>query len=201
MRMDLVRHGRTAGNLRGAYVGRGDEPLLAEWVPAKAVPAPGAVYSSPLRRCLQTAALLYPAAQPVCLQALIERDFGELEGKTHAEIIRLPGFAEWGMTERSMPFPGGEEMDAFLARSMGAVWQVLQAAEGAGQEHVAAVTHGGVIMAAMHMLHPQSAYHDWRCPNAAGYRLHWRGRTLTRWEPLHFGVGENREGSGPCGEG
>ncbi len=64
MEILLVRHGMTAGNREGRYIGRTDEPLLAESAeilrqsPYRSF-HPEIVYSSPLLRCRRTAELLF----------------------------------------------------------------------------------------------------------------------------------------------
>ena len=64
----LVRHGKTAGNLEGRYIGsRTDEPLceegiraLEEKAQAGIYPPVNVVYASPMIRCRQTAKILWP---------------------------------------------------------------------------------------------------------------------------------------------
>ena len=67
-RLELVRHAMTQGNLEGRWLGTTDQPLGPEGVAlakanvrsTKAVPR--RVWTSPLGRCRETAALLYPGA-------------------------------------------------------------------------------------------------------------------------------------------
>lgn len=80
----LIRHGVTAGNLQGRYIGcRTDESLCPEWIGAlrecRYPPVPR-VFSSPMRRCLETAALLYPGVKPEIVEDFRECDFGVFEG-------------------------------------------------------------------------------------------------------------------------
>lgn len=61
-----MRHGKTQGNLEGRYVGRTDEPLLpaaAAWLERSGYRdfRPDLVYASPMMRCRETAAILFPA--------------------------------------------------------------------------------------------------------------------------------------------
>ena len=62
-RIYLIRHALTAGNEQKRYVGRTDEPLSERGILSlrgrKAPPA-DVVAVSPLRRCLQTADILFP---------------------------------------------------------------------------------------------------------------------------------------------
>lgn len=63
MRVVLIRHSKTAGNLKGRYIGTTDEPLCEEGIrllEGKTYPAAELVYVSPMKRCRETASLIYP---------------------------------------------------------------------------------------------------------------------------------------------
>ena len=66
MKILLIRHGKTAGNLEKRYIGRTDEPLcdagISELKQTR-FPRCGVLVSSPMLRCVQSAALLFPAQQ------------------------------------------------------------------------------------------------------------------------------------------
>ena len=66
-KIHLFRHGITRANLEGKYVGLSDYPLcqegidaLKEFVKDKDYPPVEKIYTSPLRRCRETAHILYP---------------------------------------------------------------------------------------------------------------------------------------------
>lgn len=175
----LIRHGQTPGNLRRAYVGSADQPItpqgqeeLRQLRQGGLYPPVQAVFASPMLRCRQTADLLYPEHSPRLIEDLRERCFGDFEGKTHDEIICLPGFESWGMNEYSMCFPGGEEQASFLRRCSEGFWQMVAICREEGLEEAAAVIHGGVIMSVLFQhAQPPGAYHSWLCGNGGGYRL------------------------------
>ena len=60
----LIRHGKTAGNLLGRYIGsRTDEPLCdegREGLAGKQLPEVERLYVSPMKRCVETAEILWP---------------------------------------------------------------------------------------------------------------------------------------------
>lgn len=69
-KIHLFRHGITRANLEGRYVGLSDYPLcqegidaLKEYVKDKDYPPVEKIYTSPLRRCRETAHILYPRLQ------------------------------------------------------------------------------------------------------------------------------------------
>ena len=62
-RVYLIRHGQTQGNLERLYIGSTDQPLCPLGRAAlggRTMPPVDRVYVSPLRRCRETAAILYP---------------------------------------------------------------------------------------------------------------------------------------------
>lgn len=177
--ISFVRHGLTPGNLRHAYVGSEDQPLAPEGradiqtiAAAGEYPPVEAVFVSPMQRCVQTAEILYPGFTLQRVDGLQERCFGEFEGKTHEQIIALPGYSKWGMNEESMQFPGGEEKEAFFSRCCAAFWQAVDAALEQRLSSIAIIAHGGVMMAVMEKYaQPKKSYFEWHCGNGRGYLL------------------------------
>lgn len=155
--MYLIRHGRTEGNRRGAYIGRTDEPLSeagrTELLPTVSrQPTVDAVYSSPMLRCKETAGLLYPEHEPILIEDLKEFDFGEFEGQTFDQLQNAPGIQEWIDSHGRTPFPGGEDWALFNKRCLDGFTQaVLQSLE-SGHKNAAVFAHGGVIIAIMAQL-------------------------------------------------
>lgn len=84
MRVCLLRHGETAWNAQGRYLGRTDLPLTpagrAALGPAGFTPA--LVYVSPLRRTAETAEILFPGAEQSAVPDFREMDFGVFEGRS-----------------------------------------------------------------------------------------------------------------------
>lgn len=177
----LLRHGKTAANLRGAFMGSQDPPLCREGIEelATITPPPAELLiTSDMRRAVQTGELLYPHMKGIVLPGLRERCFGEFEGLTHEEIILRPGYGDWGRNEGSMVFPGGEEKDAFFARCQAAFREVLALAEEKGAAKTAVIAHGGVLMAILCHLFPETGFFDWHLRNGGGYLLERRGHRL-----------------------
>ena len=155
MLLYLVRHGETESNRLGLALGRSDVPLnerglqqAGQLATALGREPLAAVYSSPLRRTLDTAQVIAAARglEVSVEERLIEMDIGELDGLTFAEVReRYPGLLEeWvsGPGPR-MPMPGGERLVDVQERA----WSV--ATELAGRyadQSVAAVTHNFAIL-------------------------------------------------------
>jgi broad specificity phosphatase PhoE len=138
-RLLLIRHAPTRATRTFAFPA--DEPLEAGGAIALAVPARFAVLCSPSLRCLQTAeaaGLEVTATDP----RIAECDFGDWAGRTLAEIP-ADAAAAWMADPDAAPH-GGESLRAFAARVAG--WLDEQAVLDGG---AAAITHGGVIKAAV----------------------------------------------------
>lgn len=104
-----------------------------------------ALYSSPLRRALATAAPLgrVLGLEPIPVDDLREIDCGELEGLTWAEVTsRYPELFAWNKVPVGFRFPGGESYADLVERAMHAVGTIRDRHAG---ETIAVVAHGGVI--------------------------------------------------------
>jgi broad specificity phosphatase PhoE len=140
----LVRHASTPATRRGAFPG--DEPLDD---PGRAeaarlhgrLPAGARALTSPARRCVETAqsAGLRAGIEP----RLSECDFGSWSGRTLAEIhAEDPEAAVRWMTDPDARPGDGESLRALSERVAG--W-LAELSDGI----TAAVTHGGVVRAAV----------------------------------------------------
>jgi len=179
----LIRHGMTAGNKLGRYVGRTDEPLCPEGEAAaralfsRGLPACGAVFVSPYLRCRQTAAILFPGQAAAVVEDLRECDFGVFENRS-AEEMRADGrYAAWVDSGCLDPIPGGESPPAFQERCCAAFQEAAgRLPEG---ETAAFVIHGGSIMAILsRFAAPRRQFYEWRVENCACVLCAYDGETL-----------------------
>jgi len=171
----LVRHGKTAGNLLGRYIGTTDEALCPEGMAAlreKSCGAPEVVYASPMKRCLETAGILWPKALVVQKEDLRECDFGLFENKSYRELNGDPDYQAWIDSNGTLPFPGGESPEEFKARVQRAFSGILEDAGRMGYRRIALAVHGGTIMAIMEKWGtPPGEYYRWQVKNGEGYVL------------------------------
>ena len=92
-RISVLRHGMTEANEKGVYIGSTDLPLsdkgaaeLAAKTDEYDYPRVHRVYSSPLRRCTETAEILFPDTELCTVDDLRELNFGEFENKSIDEL-------------------------------------------------------------------------------------------------------------------
>ena len=131
MQIVFIRHSMTAGNLERRYIGcRTDEPLceagisLAQQKTAEirqTFPMPEVVLTSPMRRCVQTAEILFPDTPREIVYGLQECDFGDFEGKNYAELSGDPAYQAWIDSGGTLAFPGGESRAAFFAAMLSGI--------------------------------------------------------------------------------
>lgn len=112
-----------------------------------------AIYSSPLKRAAETAAILAaPHHLPVTvLEDLREINVGELEGQPPSdEVWALHDgiFEEWAVGHAETAFPGGEHQRDVEQRMRRAV-EVMLAATPPDDSPIVAVTHGGILAAGL----------------------------------------------------
>lgn len=185
----LIRHGKTAGNLLGRYIGsRTDEPLCdegREGLAGKQLPEVERLYVSPMKRCVETAEILWPGFDRKRIQKvtdLRECDFGDFENKNYKELSGNGDYQAWIDSNGTLPFPNGESMDVFKSRCLEAFARIVEEVSGAEQEWIASgktgifragiVVHGGTIMAILEQYgYPKAAYFDYQVKNGCGYRL------------------------------
>ncbi len=151
-RIFLIRHGEAEGMPPGAFLGQTDLPLSAAGAAKMKAVADtlsrmpiAKVYTSPLSRCLQSAAIVAGSFDltPIPLDGLKEVALGEWEGLTFEDIsARYPEQAARMALDRArFVYPGGESIQQMAVRAAKAWGEIVIRSEGA---QVAVVGHGGV---------------------------------------------------------
>ena len=195
-RLLAIRHGETAWNVDTRIQGQLDIALndQGRWQAqrlgqALADEPLAAVYSSDLQRAWETAqALAAPhSGRDLRVQAevgLRERHFGDLQGRTWAEIeTQWPEQArQWRSRVPDWAPDGGESLRALRERVSACVQRLASAHVG---EQIALVAHGGVMDALYRLATgvDTQAPRTWVLGNAAINRLLWtpQGLTLVGW--------------------
>ncbi len=147
----FVRHGQSEANVNNMWAGQSESPLTAEGR-AQAKTAGhkarsleiGHIISSPFGRTHDTAKVIareigYPIHQIELSSLLIERHFGELEGKPWKPDLNLDGFVDV------------ETTDAILERAKLAYEHLLTI----DAETILVVSHGTFGRALRHIIYPE----------------------------------------------
>ena len=170
----LVRHGQTELNQKHRLLGRADVPMnetgISQAQAAAALfQASGvvfdAVYSSPLKRAVQTAKILAPDVPVITDERLIEMDYVPFEGMNlHRPSVKvIPFFLDFTHT------PAPEGMEA-LASVVGRVGAFLEDIRGVGG-NILISTHAVAMKGILEYLTPGSngAYWSRYIGNCAVY--------------------------------
>ena len=164
-RLLLTRHGQSEWNATGRWQGKAD-PALTDFGrqqafhAAQRVGSVDVIVASPLIRAFETAQIISSqiGVGPIVVDAdLMERDAGEWQGLTRAEIEQ-----QWpGHLGHDKWPPGYELHDQLLVRTHAALDRIHAEFEGAD---VLVVSHGGVIGTL-----EVECGHEWqRMPNLGG---------------------------------
>lgn len=201
VKITWIRHGMTRANEEHRYLGKTDEPLsekgirfLQEKKKKSFFNAPEFLYASPMKRCVQTAEILF-RRKPVLIPEWKEMDFGQFEGKNYEELKDNPDYQKWIDSNGTLPFPGGEPREQFIRRSMEGFDRMMSDILIKSEKNtriqngtetqdlknnceteipVVAVVHGGTIMAVLSSL-TGGEYFDFQVKNGEGYEtvLEW----------------------------
>ncbi len=178
LRIHLIRHGATDANFRGQYIGsKTDLPLSPEGLNELRLlkdnmeyPEVERVYSSPMLRCRQTGAVLYPDKEIIKVENLKEYDFGAFEGKTAAELEGNPLFLDW--VAGKIPAPEGEDNSDFVKRLCIGLNQIVMDMLSNDVRNSAVIMHGGAIMMLLGATAvPRHKPVEWTADNGRGYSL------------------------------
>lgn len=192
MKILMIRHGRTNGNLEHRYIGSTNESLSSgEWrrlsgkrkklnrILEEKRPV---LFLSPMKRCLETAEILLgPNAEFFIIPDFREIDFGEFEYRTYRELTEDPATKEayqaYIDSNGNAAFPGGESRRQFEDRVDSAaemIFRKLLQKESTGDENgkimPVFIVHGGTIMAILdEFSSPHGDYFRWQTDPGSGY--------------------------------
>ena len=147
-RLSIIRHGRTIANDKGIYIGKTDYPLsetgrseLLDKLDEFIYPKVERVYSSPLKRCTETAEILFPHKELLLVDDLRELDFGEFEGKSVEELINREEYKHWLKGGIDNAPPNGESLSELSLRSFKALEEIVVDMMREDITHCAVITH------------------------------------------------------------
>lgn len=186
MKIIFIRHGKTAGNYEKRYIGKTDEPLFDEGIKelsGKKYPEAEIVITSGMKRCVETAKLIYPNREYITVNGLEECDFGDFEGKNYKELSDNPDYKSWVESGGILPFPNGESPVGFKIRCVAAFDEAVQKFK--DKSAISFVVHGGTIMAVLEKYAlPKKDYFDYGVENGGGYITEFDGEVIRITEKI-----------------
>lgn len=178
-RIQFIRHGITSGNLEGRYIGITDEGLCAE---GKAellqkkkdflYPYCERIYSSPLKRCRETAELLYTDCTMRLVPELREMNFGSFENQPAEKLMKTEEYKLFMKGGLDNPPPNGESMRSVVERCYWAIDFIITDMMKHCITHTAVITHGGIIMNMLSCFGlPKASPMEWPSDFGEGYEV------------------------------
>lgn len=175
----LFRHGLTKGNINAQYIGHTDLPITTGSISAlKSIkakhhyPEVEAVFVSPLKRCIESAEIMFPKNNPLVINDLIEYNFGEFEGCTAEDLKNNDDFKEWLRGDMHARPPFGESNAEFFARVCSAFEKIVDGMVKSGTQTAAIVGHAGVLMAILSCYGlPEAPMAHWQMEAGYGFKL------------------------------
>ncbi len=167
MRVILIRHGKTKGNIERRYIGSTNEGLSDEGIYEiqyfkSEYPKSERIVSSPMRRCVETAKIIYGDRFEI-YDDLRECDFGDFENKNYEELKNNGEYLKWLESGGKIGFPGGEGYFEFRIRCVKCFEKIILSNKA---ESVAFVVHGGTIMAILEKFYyEKKSFFDWKIEN------------------------------------
>ncbi|MDH3307474.1 MAG: histidine phosphatase family protein [Acidimicrobiia bacterium] len=150
-RLLLVRHAPTpetgvklTGRLPGISLGAEGERVAGAAAERLAGVKLGAVYTSPITRTAETAAIIAArhGLTPLVEDGIQEVDFGMWQGRTLNQLRRLKLWRQVQLTPSQVRFPGGESFPEMQTRAVDACNRL-----GTGKKTIVLVSHSDVIKA------------------------------------------------------
>lgn len=171
----LIRHGITEGNKNKKYIGVTDESLslngiysLFDAISKEIYPRAYKVYSSPMKRCMESAKMIYPKAEIIIKDDLKETNFGDFENKNYDQLKDDLNYQRWLASGGTFNIPNGERREEFITRCQKCFEEIIN--QSLGEECVALIVHGGTIMAILDKYSsPHEDFYNWQVKNGQGY--------------------------------
>ncbi len=146
---DFVKTGKLAGRMSGVHLN--DEGLAqAEALGRRLAEAPlSCIYSSPIERTMETAAIIakhHPSVSPQAQPEITEVEYGDWTGMAISELAQRK---MWGVVQEypsRARFPNGETMRGVQARIVNAIEALVQQHP---EEMIALVFHADLIKLAL----------------------------------------------------
>ncbi len=144
MELLIIRHGQTFANEQKLYLGQSDVLLSSQGRNClqRVDIEYDLIISSPLKRCVETARIMFEYQYIVLIADLMEIDFGDFENKSHKQLESNPSYQQFLVDAKIIP--NGESVEGFKKRVIDFIDKLIKA-YCRTDFRIVIVTHGGVI--------------------------------------------------------
>ncbi len=177
MKISLVRHGHSVGNLHNTLSGWTDVPLtkqgkeeLLGYKSSRNYLTTDAYYSSDLSRAIETAKILFPYENIETRASFREINFGKYENMSPRQINFKDFFTKWFSGKE---IEGGENYYQFTKRISKSFRELNEEVISKKLDSYTLVSHSGVIRAILGCLENKGPkdFFDYHVPNGLGYNI------------------------------
>lgn len=189
--LTLVRHGQSTANVRHMLAGWKDVELtetgrkeLEKLASAVDYPESDIYFSSPLKRCRETAEILFPGRKIICRDEFREINFRMLEGWILSSKEEMDAyFADWVNDEAYLD---EETLSDVMERGSRAVLSTVAECEAEGLHSATVVMHSGLMRACLVALFglEREDFNRMSVANGLGVVIDFDGLSPVRWTPL-----------------
>lgn len=153
----FIRHGLTEANINGKFAGSGDFSLCSRGVEGLRklmekykYPYSQEYYTSPMKRCVETAKILYPEAKVEVIDGLRECVFNDEDNQNK-------NVETWDEIQKRVTKTFDNIVESMMKRKV---------------TSATICTHGGVIMTLLYCYGiPRAEFLDWMVNNGCGYSV------------------------------
>ncbi|MDE5778143.1 MAG: histidine phosphatase family protein [Lachnospiraceae bacterium] len=196
----FIRHGETLANNERRYLGKTDESLsekgieiLKSYKKQKLYPDVKYLFTSPMKRCMDTAKIIYPTLCPIVIPEWEEINFGRFEYRNYEELKDDVQYQSWLRSGGTLDFPEGESRKDFILRcKSGFIRMCNELSRDVGQNakkpsSVGMIVHGGTIMSLL-SLYGGNDYFDYQVSNGRGYVCRLTGVNDKKTQEAHIQI-------------
>ncbi len=177
----FIRHGKTQANSENRYLGRTDESIsnsgakeLLSYKTQNYYPSVDYVFTSPMKRCIETAKIIYHKLSLTVIPEWREIDFGRFEYKNYSELKKDVQYQAWIDSQGTLDFPEGESRKHFIMRCERGFIKMCDILCHIAEQNtntpiwLGIIVHGGTIMALLSSFGGKN-YFDCQPLNGRGY--------------------------------
>ncbi|WP_163102380.1 histidine phosphatase family protein [Peribacillus alkalitolerans] len=171
----FLRHGLTESNAKNAYLGWTDEVLSEQGrreLCGYSHINPTFIFTSDLKRCKETASILFPSQSISTVQGLREMHFGDWEGLTHDELQADKHYQKWLDNYDKMSTPNGESFQQFQQRVETGWEQIRNRIISEKIKETVVIAHGGSLRYILSLLDKEKkSFWDFPLSHGTGYTI------------------------------
>ena len=146
VKISFFRHFKTSYN-DGSYFGQGRNPSVEhQTISQDKLEEPNIIYTSPLRRCIQSANIIYKNPNLIHDDRLLEFNYGDAEGLKYQEFRnQYPEIISEWEDGKDPHFPKGENTSQVLSRLISFLDELSKTLSKNHFDKVSIFTHNGIL--------------------------------------------------------